>query len=85
MNKYQIRNSLLLLLTATIWGVAFVAQSVGMDYVGPFTFLCVRSVIGGLVLIPYILLTQRADQAKMTRNRTEEEKKEKKTLILRKS
>ena len=83
MNKYQIRNSLLLLLTATIWGVAFVAQSVGMDYVGPFTFLCVRSVIGGLVLIPYILLTQRADQAKMTRNRTEEEeKKEKKTLIL---
>ena len=41
MNKYQIRNSLLLLLTATIWGVAFVAQSVGMDYVGPFTFLCV--------------------------------------------
>lgn len=33
MNKTQVRNSLLLLLTATIWGVAFVAQSVGMDYV----------------------------------------------------
>ena len=29
----KLRNSLLLLLTATIWGVAFVAQSVGMDYV----------------------------------------------------
>ena len=43
MNKTQVRNSLLLLLTATIWGVAFVAQSVGMDYVGPFTFNMVRS------------------------------------------
>lgn len=33
MKNLQLRNSLLLLLTATIWGVAFVAQSVGMDYV----------------------------------------------------
>lgn len=56
MKKEQIRNSLLLLLTATIWGVAFVAQSVGMDYVGPFTFNAVRSMIGGLVLIPCIFL-----------------------------
>ena len=43
MNKFVLRQSLLLLLTATIWGVAFVAQSVGMDYVGPFTFNAVRS------------------------------------------
>lgn len=56
MNKTQIRNSLLLLLTATIWGIAFVAQSVGMDYVGPFTFNAVRSIIGGLVLIPCIFI-----------------------------
>lgn len=54
MNKTQIRNSLLLLLTATIWGTAFVAQSTGMEYVGPFTFSCTRSIIGGLVLIPCI-------------------------------
>ena len=33
-----VRNSLLLLLTATIWGIAFVAQSVSMDYIGGFTF-----------------------------------------------
>lgn len=38
MNKYTLRQSMLLLLTAAIWGVAFVAQSVGMDYVGPFYF-----------------------------------------------
>ncbi|MDO5408879.1 MAG: DMT family transporter [Lachnospiraceae bacterium] len=55
MRKTQVRNSILLLLTAVIWGVAFVAQSVGMDYVGAFTFNCVRSIIGGLVLIPCII------------------------------
>ena len=38
MKKVSIRNPLLLLTTAVVWGVAFVAQSVGMDYVGPFTF-----------------------------------------------
>ena len=56
MNTLQLRNSFLLLLTAVIWGVAFVAQSVGMDYVGPYTFTCVRSFIGGLFLIPCIAL-----------------------------
>lgn len=56
MNRIQLRNSLLLLLTAVIWGSAFVAQSVGMDYVEPFTFTFARSIIGGIVLIPCILL-----------------------------
>ena len=59
MNKFVMRQSLLLLLTATIWGVAFVAQSVGMDYIGPFTFNVVRNVIGGLVLIPCIAVFHR--------------------------
>ena len=56
MKKQQIplKNSLLLLLTATIWGVAFVAQSVGMDYVGGFTFNMARSLIGSAVLLPVI-------------------------------
>ena len=49
-------NSLLLLLAATIWGSAFVAQSVGMEYVGPFTFTFTRSIIGSVVLIPIIVL-----------------------------
>lgn len=42
----------MLILTAFIWGVAFVAQSVGLQYIGPFTFNAVRSFLGGLVLIP---------------------------------
>ena len=56
MKKQQIplKNSLLLLLTATIWGVAFVAQSVGMDYVGGFTLNMARSLIGSAVLLPVI-------------------------------
>ncbi|MDY3250531.1 MAG: DMT family transporter [Candidatus Choladocola sp.] len=59
MEKTSWRNPLLLLLTAVIWGVAFVAQSVGMDYVGPFTFNFVRCMIGGVVLIPCIFLLDR--------------------------
>lgn len=67
MKNLQLRNSLLLLLTATIWGVAFVAQSVGMDYVQPFTFNGIRSIIGGLVLIPCIyFLNQRKNTSKVS-------------------
>jgi drug/metabolite transporter (DMT)-like permease len=44
----------LLLLTAIIWGFAFVAQRIGMDYVGPFTFNGVRFALGSLVLIPFM-------------------------------
>lgn len=66
MKKTQIRNSFLLLLTAVIWGVAFVAQSVGMDYVGAFTFNCVRSIIGGIVLIPCICFLKRLKSGKKT-------------------
>ena len=50
----KLKNAILLLLTAAIWGVAFVAQSVGMDYIGPLTFNCVRSLMGGAALLPLI-------------------------------
>ena len=53
------KSPLLLFLAAVIWGVAFVAQSVGMEYVGPFTFNAIRSVIGGIVLIPCISFLDR--------------------------
>ena len=68
MKKNTLRHSLLLLLTAAIWGFAFVAQSVGMDYVQPFTFTAARSLIGGIVLLPFIFI--RAQKA----GRTSEEK-----------
>ncbi|MCI9108874.1 MAG: DMT family transporter [Lachnospiraceae bacterium] len=47
-------SSLLLFLAACIWGVAFVAQSVGMDYMGPCTFNGIRFLIGGTVLLPLV-------------------------------
>ena len=59
MKKGQIKSGGILLLTAIIWGFAFVAQSVGMDYVGPFTFNCVRFFIGGIVLIPCIAILKK--------------------------
>ena len=55
----RVKNALMLVLTAFIWGTAFVAQSVGMDYLGPFTFNGVRSLIGGIALLPCILLLKR--------------------------
>lgn len=59
MNKFILRQSLLLFLTAIIWGVAFVAQSAGMDYVGPFTYNGIRCILGGMVLLPCIMLLDR--------------------------
>ena len=52
MNKFIIRQSMILFMAATVWGVAFVAQSVGMDYVGPYTFIAVRNVVALVVLVP---------------------------------
>ena len=53
------RANLLLLLTAMVWGAAFVAQRVGMERVGPFTFNGTRMVLAGLVLLPVIRLLDR--------------------------
>lgn len=79
MKKLQVRNTILLFLTAFIWGTAFVAQSVGTGYVGPFTFNCARSLIGGVVLIPCIWLLDRI--APTEKKRTPEPKEKKRLLI----
>ena len=64
MTAKQSKNFLLLFTAAVIWGVAFVAQSVGMDYVGPYTFNMIRTLLGGLVLIPCIFLLGRKNVRK---------------------
>ncbi|MFR8353678.1 MAG: EamA family transporter, partial [Blautia obeum] len=71
-----VRNSLLLLLTATIWGIAFVAQSVSMDYIGGFTFNSIRSLIGSLTLLPVILLLSKPKSAE-EKNRPQTSSKQK--------
>lgn len=50
----QWRGNLALLLAALIWGFAFVAQSSGMEHMGPFTFQSVRSLLGGISLLPVL-------------------------------
>lgn len=57
--KMKPKNAMMLVLTAFIWGTAFVAQSVGMDYLEPFTFNGIRSFIGGAALIPCILVLEK--------------------------
>lgn len=55
----RLRANLLLLLTAVVWGFAFVAQRSGMAFVGPFTFNAVRFLIGGLMLVPLMVVMDR--------------------------
>lgn len=50
----KLRSDFTLLLAAIIWGFAFVAQRVGMEYVGPFTFNGVRFTLGTMVLVPFL-------------------------------
>lgn len=51
-NSYA--SDLILLLAAVIWGFAFVAQRVGMEHVGPFTYTGVRFALGTVALLPFL-------------------------------
>lgn len=52
--REKLKGNIMLLIAAIIWGTAFVAQSEGMEYVGPFTYNACRTLLGGIVLIPVI-------------------------------
>ena len=78
MNSLKLKNSFLLLLTAFIWGIAFVVQDSGGDALGPFTFNCLRAFIGGIVLLPTIKILDHAGLTYMK----PKTKKEKNTLII---
>ena len=56
MNTRVLKNDLLLLLASAIWGFAFVAQRVGMEYIGPFIFNFLRFTLGSMVLIPILMI-----------------------------
>lgn len=71
--KLEVRNSLLLLLTALIWGVAFVAQRQGGAEAGPYTFNCIRSLLGAVVLLPVLFFLDRHGNDK--KPKTEEDKR----------
>jgi len=63
MKNKKLFGSLLLLLTALIWGSAFVSQRLGMSYIEPLTFNSIRTLIGGLFLLPFIPVFCKKDKA----------------------
>jgi len=60
MKAATVKSDVLLLFTAAIWGFAFVAQRVGMDHVGPFTYNGVRFALGALTLAPLVLTSAKS-------------------------
>ncbi len=83
----KMRGEFMLFITALIWGVSFVAQRSGMDYIGPFTFNGIRCFIGALVLLPVIITFDRQRRRRLsaeneTKEAKSEEKAAKKNLIL---
>lgn len=71
MNSQTVRSNALLMLTACIWGFAFVAQRVGMDFVGPFTYNGIRFALGSLSLLPLIVFLERQNTATRRRPATD--------------
>mgnify|MGYP000425175247 FL=1 len=61
-NGMRPKNAMLLILTAFIWGTAFVAQSSGMDFMEPFTFNGIRNLIGAASLLPCIVLFKKMNE-----------------------
>lgn len=59
MKKNHLKGNLFLLAAALIWGIAFVAQSEGMKYVGPYTMQASRFTLAGLMMVPVILIGKR--------------------------
>ena len=67
MKKEQIKGIVQLLLATLIWGCAFVAQSMGMDHLGPMSFQAIRSLLAVLALLPVIFLMDRDPGAYLPR------------------
>lgn len=63
MNK-RLLGTVQMTITALIWGTTFVAQSVAMDEIGPWTFNCLRNILGVLVLIPVIYFIEKSETNK---------------------
>ncbi len=55
MKSRTLRSDLIMLLAAFIWGSTFVAQRIGMNYIGPFLFNAIRFFIGAVVVLPFVL------------------------------
>ena len=79
MNKRIIAN-MILLLTAAIWGLGFVAQRVGSQFVGAFTFNGIRFAIGSLSLVPLIIFFNRKNAKKNSKSKEQDSLKDQASL-----
>lgn len=68
--KKQMKGNIMLMLTAIIWGTAFVAQKAGMDLIGPIAFNGIRTLVGAVALVPVILIMNRKKKEKEPLNKT---------------
>ena len=75
MKNKALLGNLLLIITAFIWGSAFVAQSVGMEYIEPITFNGIRCMVGGVVLIIANLVFDSIKKKNGTYHKPEKEEK----------
>ena len=57
--KTKLKSNIAILIATIIWGSTFVAQSIGMDHIGPFTFQAARCCLGGLILLPIIAISDK--------------------------
>lgn len=62
MNTKKVVSTILLFVTAIIWGSAFVAQTVGMKFIGPFVFNFSRNILAGIALIPCIFILDKVNK-----------------------
>ena len=79
--KNNLTGSIMLMICAIVWGSSFVAQTTGAEYVGPFTFIALRSLLGSVALIPVIFIMG-ALKKKNTAEIAEENSKGKKFFLL---
>jgi drug/metabolite transporter (DMT)-like permease len=70
LKNQEMKSNVLLMLTALIWGFAFVAQRVGMQYVGAFTFNGVRFALGSISLIPLLIYFNKKKTAEQAEEAT---------------
>ncbi|MDD6146624.1 MAG: DMT family transporter [Oscillospiraceae bacterium] len=75
-------GSLILALTALIWGSSFVAQTTGAEHVGPFTFIAMRSLLGAAFLLPVIAVMQTVKRVKSPEQKQKMTKEDKKYLLI---
>lgn len=68
MKKISLKGTVLLFLAAFIWGIAFVAQSVGMDYMGPLSFIGGRFLMGSAVLVPLVVYKRKKNKKENIRS-----------------